>query len=254
MTIFGNCFEKADCTMKNEEKTIQPIAWFKSPFTSKFGIPRQSGVVKELEGRIVFTREFAREEAVRGLEGFDYLWIIWGFSGNDGKWNLTVRPPRLGGNKSVGVFASRSPFRPNGLGLSSARIESIDLDNPDGLSIVVSGSDLIDMTPIYDIKPYISYSDAHPDARCGFTDKSVWREADVTFPDEVKEKFLKMSHTAQGDADKVISALTRTLAQRPVPQYRNDPGRTYGMPFMGCDIRFRVSDDSVTVIGISNIE
>ena len=126
-----------------DQKTIQPVAVFRSPFSSKFGIPRQSGVVNELEGEIVLGHEFRREEAIRGLEGFTHLWLIWGFSGNEGKWSLTVRPPRLGGNKSVGVFASRSPFRPNGLGLSSARIISIDIDNPEGPVIRVGGADLV---------------------------------------------------------------------------------------------------------------
>lgn len=166
------------------DKNITPVAFFRSPFSSKFGVPRQSGVVEELEGRIVFTREFAREEAIRGLEGFDYLWLIWGFSGNEGKWSLTVRPPRLGGNKSVGVFASRSPFRPNGLGLSSAKIIDIDLNGPEGPAIIVAGADLMDGTPIYDIKPYVAYSDAHEGARSGFTDETAWHEAEVNFPED----------------------------------------------------------------------
>lgn len=235
--------------MSNGEKTISPVAWFRSPFASKFGIPRQSGVVQELEGRIVPAEGFCREEAFRGLEGFDYLWLLWGFSGNEGRWSLTVRPPRLGGNKSVGVFASRSPFRPNGLGLSSARIVSIDLDgnNP---GIVVSGADLMDMTPIYDIKPYVRYSDSHPEARCGFTDGTEWHEAAVVFPDDLKKLFLRTAGI-EGNGDNALAALTRTLAQRPVPQYCHDAERTYGMPFMGCDIKFSASEDTVTVTGIN---
>lgn len=234
-----------------DQKTIQPVAVFRSPFSSKFGIPRQSGVVNELEGEIVLGHELRREEAIRGLEGFTHLWLIWGFSGNEGKWSLTVRPPRLGGNKSVGVFASRSPFRPNGLGLSSARIISIDIDNPEGPVIRVGGADLMDGTPIYDIKPYVKYSDCHPDAVSGFTDTSEWHEAKVVFPEELKCKFLSSkSMSGRNDTGKVLSALTKTLAQRPVPQYRKDSERIYGMPFMGCDIRFRASSDTVTVTDI----
>lgn len=234
----------------NEEKTIKPVAWFKSPFSSKFGIPRQSGVVEELEGRIILAPEFAREEATRGLEGFDYLWLIWGFSGNEGKWSLTVRPPRLGGNKSVGVFASRSPFRPNGLGLSSARIVSIDLKSPHGPEITVAGADLMDGTPIYDIKPYIRYSDSHPQAVSGFTDGTAWKEAMVDFPEALEKEFRKRS----GADDQDVKALTRTLAQRPVPQYSHDTERIYGMPFMGCDIKFRAGEDTITVTGIETIK
>ncbi len=271
-------------------KEITPVAVFRSPFPSKFGIPRQSGVVEEIEGRISFMPEFAREEALRGLEDFEYVWILWGFSGNDGKWSLTVRPPRLGGNRSVGVFASRSPFRPNGMGLSSARVVKIENNE-----IVVSGADLMDGTPIYDIKPYIPYTDAHPDARAGFTDTTKWKESSVVFPEELQRKFLEMSvvyskenrvrassdtpdgGNSTGDVDiqdennihepdskggtaesrihseqgyKLIAALTKTLAQRPVPQYVHSSERIYGMPFMGCDIRFRVEDDTVTVTDI----
>ena len=234
----------------NAEKTIKPVAWFRSPFSSKFGIPRQSGVVNELEGRIVLAPEFAATEAVRGLEGFDYLWLIWGFSGNDGKWGLTVRPPRLGGNKSVGVFASRSPFRPNGLGLSSARIVSIDLDSPAEPAITVAGADLMDWTPIYDIKPYVRYSDSHPEAASGFTDSTAWKEAEVDFPEALEKEFRRRS----GAGDLEVKALVGTLAQRPIPQYIRDQERIYGMPFMGCDIKFRTGEDTVTVTGIETLK
>ena len=233
------------------EKNIFPVAFFRSPFTSKFGIPRQSGVVKELEGRIVFTREFARKEAVRGIEGFDYLWIIWGFSGNEGRWRLTVRPPRLGGNKSVGVFASRSPFRPNGLGLSSARIIDIDMNGHEGPEIIVSGADLMDGTPIYDIKPYIGYSDSHADARGGFTDGTDWHEAEVVFPEELQKKFTELSGAGGEAGQKSLTALRKTLAQKPIPQYQSDPERIYGMPFMGCDIHFRADGDIITITDIT---
>lgn len=237
----------------NESKNITPVAFFRSPFSSKFGVPRQSGVVEELEGRIVFTREFAREEAIRGLEGFDYLWLIWGFSGNEGKWSLTVRPPRLGGNKSVGVFASRSPFRPNGLGLSSAKIIDIDLNGPEGPAIIVASADLMDGTPIYDIKPYVAYSDAHEGARSGFTDGTAWHEAEVDFPEGLQQKFTALTRLCRkADADKALTALRKTLAQKPIPQYSHDPERIYGMPFMGCDVRFRVDGNCVIVIDIDS--
>ena len=158
---------------------IEPIAYFRSPLTSKFGIPRQSGLVPDLSGHIVFTPEFRHEEAIRGLEEFDYLWIIWEFSQAvlpDGRQNvaLTVRPPRLGGNKRVGVFASRSPFRPNSLGLSSVRIDRIEMTSDRGPVIHVLGADLMDGTPIYDIKPYITYADSHPEAKSGFVDSKGW--------------------------------------------------------------------------------
>lgn len=235
------------------DKNITPVAFFRSPFSSKFGVPRQSGVVEELEGRIVFTREFAREEALRGLEGFDYLWLIWGFSGNEGKWSLTVRPPRLGGNKSIGVFASRSPFRPNGLGLSSAKIIDINLNGPEGPEIIVAGADLMDGTPIYDIKPYVTYSDSHEGARSGFTDETGWHEAEVDFPEVLQQKFTALSRLCRkADADKALAALRKTLAQKPIPQYCHDPERIYGMPFMGCDIRFRVDGNCVIVIDIDS--
>lgn len=235
----------------NVEKVIKPVAYFKSPFSSKFGIPRQSGVVDEVRGRIVLALDFRREEALRGIEGFSHLWLVWGFSGNDGKWNLTVRPPRLGGNKSVGVFASRSPFRPNGLGLSSVRLISIDMNGSNSPSLIVAGADLMDGTPIYDIKPYIRYTDSHPDADSGFTDTSIWQEAEVIIPNEMRETFLKRRKGGTEDAQDLM-ALSRILAQRPVPQYKHDPKRTYGMPFMGCDIKFHVTENSVIVTSIDS--
>lgn len=161
-------------------KEIKPIAFFHSPFTSKFGIPRQSGLVDGLRGRIVFEPEYNNVEALRGLEDFDYVWLIWGFSANEGKKvSSTVRPPRLGGNERVGVFASRSPFRPNGLGLSSVKIAAVGNGWVD-----VMGADLMDGTPIYDVKPYVVYADSHPDARSGFTDNRAWQRLEVSVPAE----------------------------------------------------------------------
>ena len=206
-------------------KEIRPIAFFRSPLTSKFGVPRQSGLADNLVGRIVFEPQYQREEALRGLEGFDYLWLIWGFSANkstdDGK--LTVRPPRLGGNERLGVFATRSPFRPNGLGLSSVRIKQIT----DSV-IEVVGADLMDGTPIYDVKPYIPYVDSHPEAKGGFTDKKAWQKLSVMMSDEYARCFEKEE----------LAALKEVLAQDPRPQYQHDTERVYGMPFGGKDVRF----------------
>ena len=218
-------------------KEIKPIAFFQSPLTSKFGIPRQSGLADNLTGKIVFVPQYQREEALRGLEDFDYLWLIWGFSANKSteEGRLTVRPPRLGGNERLGVFATRSPFRPNGLGLSSVRIKRIK----DGI-IEVVGADLMDGTPIYDVKPYISYVDSHPEARGGFTDKKEWRQLSVVFMDEYSKFF----------DDKELAALKEILSQDPRPQYQHDAVRVYGMPFAGKDVKFKVEGDVLEVVGI----
>ena len=218
-------------------KEIRPIAFFRSPLTSKFGVPRQSGLADNLVGRIVFEPQYQREEALRGLEGFDYLWLIWGFSANkstdDGK--LTVRPPRLGGNERLGVFATRSPFRPNGLGLSSVRIKQIT----DSV-IEVVGADLMDGTPIYDVKPYIPYVDSHPEAKGGFTDKKAWQKLSVMMSDEYARCFEKEE----------LAALKEVLAHDPRPQYQHDTERVYGMPFGGKDVRFMVDGDVLEIVGI----
>lgn len=221
-------------------KAIEPIAVFKSPLTSKFGIPRQSGLVESLPGRIVFEPEYRCADAVRGLEDFDYIWIIWGFSANSGKdAHPTVRPPRLGGNKRIGVFASRSPFRPNGLGLSAVRIVSVGVG-----WIEVSGADLMDGTPIYDIKPYIPYADSHPEARGGFTDGRKWERLAVEIPGELRGMF-----TAEE-----LETLTGVLSLDPRPHYHDDPQRIYGMPFAGKDVRFRVADGTVWVVDADKLQ
>ncbi|WP_314788489.1 tRNA (N6-threonylcarbamoyladenosine(37)-N6)-methyltransferase TrmO [Prevotella nigrescens] len=225
-------------------KEIEPIAYFRSPFTTKFGIPRQSGLVSELRGRIVFEPKFSSEDALRGLEGFDYVWLIWGFSANElvggKKWNeddsLMVRPPRLGGNERVGVFASRSPFRPNGLGLSSVRIVNIGKDGV----IEVSGADLMDGTPIYDVKPYLPYADAHIEARGGYTDSSIWQSLDVELPDNIGDFFNQNE----------IKALSEVLAQDPRPHYQHDANRVYGMAFGNKDVRFRVENGRCIVLEV----
>ena len=269
---------------------IEPIAVFLSPFATKFGVPRQSGLSEHLRGRIKLLPPYNREEALRGLEDFSHLWLIWGFSANKGQGashkeqeksaetpqtakspslgeglgvgspepstlgeglgvgspepstlgeglavGLTVRPPRLGGNKRLGVFATRSPFRPNGLGLSSVKIVSVG----DG-EIEVAGADLMDGTPIYDIKPYLPYADSHPQARGGFTDSTVWQPLRVVFPDKWRACF----------SDEDAAALTDVLALDPRPHYHDSPERIYGMAFCGHDVRFRVAQGCVEVVEV----
>ena len=217
---------------------IHPIAHFRSPLTSKFGIPRQSGLVSQLAGSIVFDPPYRQMEAVRGLEDFDFLWILWEFSANrHAAEGLTVRPPRLGGNRRMGVFATRSPFRPNGLGLSCVRIESICQDSELGPIIKVRGADLMDGTPIYDIKPYVTYTDSHPDARSGFVDRTEWQKLTVHIPDSIGSLF---------DTDE-LESLRQLLALDPRPRYHDDGQRIYGMPFAGRDVRFRVDGSDLYV-------
>lgn len=218
---------------------IVPIARFESPLKSKFGIPRQSGLVKELAGRIVFEREYRKHEAVRGIEQFEFLWLIWEFSENSGaKKSLTVRPPRLGGNTRMGVFATRSPFRPNNLGLSCVALDKVVVDPGLGPVIYVKGADLMDGTPIYDIKPYIAYADAHPNARSGFVDITAWNPLTVIIPETVALCL---------PADE-LEVLEEILSQDPRPRYHDDPERIYGMPFLDYDIRFKVRDNVLTVV------
>ena len=217
---------------------IEPVAYFRSPLTSKFGVPRQSGIVSELRGRIEFTDHYARPEALRGMDAFDYLWLIWGFSENvEAEKHSMVRPPLLGGNERVGVWASRSPFRPNNLGLSSVRISQVLADEA---AIEVLGADLMDGTPIYDVKPYLSYVDSHPDARGGFTDNHEWQH-------------LKVEMRADDEAffdETNLRVLKNLLSLDPRPQYHRDEKREYGMPFMGFDVRFRVENNVLYVLGI----
>ena len=220
---------------------IKPIAFFRSSLTSKFGIPRQSGLANELQGRIVFEPEYQREEAVRGLEQFDYLWLIWEFSANPHEQQgLTVRPPRLGGNERVGVFASRSPFRPNRLGLSCVYINKVEMTREKGPVIHVKGADLMDGTPIYDIKPYVTYADSHPEARSGFVDEREWEPLTVVMADEYQRCF----------SPEELAGLRQVLMQDPRPRYHDDEERVYGMPFGGFDVRFRVKDRVLTVVKV----
>lgn len=212
---------------------IDPIAYYYTKLPTKFGVPRQSGLVPELRGRIVFEPAYSNADALRGIEGFDYLWLIWGFSLNgarEGEWSPLVRPPLLGGNEHMGVFATRSPFRPNSLGLSSVRLLGVE----DG-ALIVAGADLADGTPVYDIKPYVEYSDAHTGVRSGFVDSRRWKQLSVVFPARLRVCF----------SDEDAAALDRILELDPRPQYHNDPGRIYGLPYAGHDVRFTVSTDGV---------
>ncbi|MBR1637517.1 MAG: tRNA (N6-threonylcarbamoyladenosine(37)-N6)-methyltransferase TrmO [Bacteroidales bacterium] len=222
---------------------IKPVADYHGPLTTKFGIPRQSGLI-DLPGEIVFRPAFRSPDAVRGLEGFDRIWLIWEFSDNpDAKtFQATVRPPRLGGNTALGVFATRSPFRPNRLGLSCVELVRID---PDGPVLHVKGADLMDGTPIYDIKPYVPYADAFPEARGGFTDTAAWEPLQVDFSPAALEVLA-----AQPDPDVLRTRLEQVLAQDPRPRFHHDPDRLYGMPFGPFDIRFQVKGKVLSVVEI----
>lgn len=222
---------------------ITQIAVIRTDFPEKFGIPRQSGLADNLRARIVFEPEFRNPEALRGLDGFSHLWLIWEFSANSATkvWYPTVRPPRLGGNRQMGVFATRSPYRPNPLGLSCVEIESIIADSPEGPVINVKGADLMDGTPIYDIKPYIGYSDSRPDAVCGYASRSPERVLSVAISEDTAAKMKEASK---------IPALVEILELDPRPSYHNDPERVYGLSFAGQNIRFVVRDKVLTVIDI----
>ncbi len=218
---------------------IEPIAFFQSPFRTKFGIPRQSGIVAEMPGRIVLTGKYRMAEALRGLDEYDYLWLIWGFSENvEAEKHATVRPPLLGGNERRGIWATRSSFRPNNLALSSVRISKVDCQT---CTIDVLGADLMDGTPIYDIKPYLPYADSHVDARGGFTDSHHWQQLDVDIPDAI---------AAQLPADD-LPLLRQVLALDPRPHYHQDSGREYGMPFRHWDVHFTVDGNVLRVISIT---
>ena len=222
--------------------TIQPIARMRSDFASKFGIPRQSGLVEELRSTIVFEPEFRNPDALRGIEEFSHLWIIWQFSEAVRQgWSPTVRPPRLGGNTRMGVFATRSPFRPNNLGLSSVRLLGVEQTKDFGMVLHVGGADLMDGTPIFDIKPYIPYGDCHMDATGGFTDRAGEFLLDVDFPRELLEKL---------PPDKREAAMA-VLSHDPRPSYQRNEDRIYGMTFAGQDIRFTVREDTLTVTEVT---
>ena len=223
----------------NEMKVIATI---RTDFPTKFGIPRQSGIVESLKAVIVFEPEYRNPDALRGLEEFSHIWLIWQFSQAVRKyWSPTVRPPRLGGNTRMGVFATRSPFRPNPIGLSSVRLEGMDLHTEEGPVLYVSGADLKDGTPIYDIKPFIPYADNHPDALGGFTQNTSGHTLQVAFPAQWLEQVPEDRR----------EALTGVLAHDPRPSYQDDPERIYGMAFAGLEVKFRVKDNVLTVCSVS---
>ena len=224
-----------------EDIVIHPIAHMESDFLTKFGIPRQSGLVEELESTIVFEPEYRNPDALRGLEGFSYIWIIWQFSKNLRQaWSATVRPARLGGNTRMGVFATRSSFRPNGLALSCVRLLGIAETEDRGTVLRVAGADLLDGTPIFDIKPYIPYSDAHPEALGGFTDSANAFLLEVKCQNSLLEVVPEEKR----------SALLGVLSHDPRPSYQHDPERVYGMEFGGLEVHFKVDGEVLTVTGI----
>jgi tRNA-Thr(GGU) m(6)t(6)A37 methyltransferase TsaA len=224
---------------------MKVIAHIHTDFPTKFGIPRQSGIIASLQGRIVFEPEYRIAEAVRGLEDFSYIWILWEFSKTvRDTWSPTVRPPRLGGNIRKGVFATRSPFRPNPIGLSSVRLEKVDIDAKLGPVLYVSGADMMDGTPIYDIKPYIAYTDSHPDAASGFA--SI--PAEYLLEVNISDTMLQSVHENQRES------LIDVLAHDPRPQYQNDPERVYGMAFGDVEVKFKVDRGLLTVLQITTSE
>ncbi len=224
-----------------ETHAVKVIARIRSDFPEKFGIPRQSGLVPELRAKVVFEPEFCSADALRGIEGFSHLWLIWQFSAAvRDTWSPTVRPPRLGGNERVGVFATRSPFRPNAIGLSCVKLEGVRHEDGLGDVLIVSGADLMDGTPIYDVKPYLPYADAHPEALGGFA-PSPKETIAVDCPPEL------LAALPEGQRE----ALLGVLAQDPRPQYQHDPERVYGMSFGGWDVKFRVRGETLEVLSLA---
>ncbi len=221
---------------------MKTIARIHTDFPTKFGIPRQSGIIASLQATIVFEPEYRNPDAVRGLEDFSHIWLLWQFSEvvRD-NWSPTVRPPRLGGNVRKGVFATRSPFRPNPIGLSSVKLEKVEIDPKFGPILHVSGADLMDGTPIYDIKPYIAYTDSHPEAVSGFATTPAEFLLEVSFPESLLQKVPESQR----------KSLTDVLAHDPRPQYQDDPDRIYGMAFGGMEVKFKVEERLLTVVEIN---
>ena len=227
--------------MSADSVSMNIIARIHTDFASKFGVPKQSGIVSELKGRIIFEPEYRNADAVRGLEEFSHIWILWQFSGAVRQsWSPTVRPPRLGGNQRIGVFASRSPFRPNHIGLSSVQLERVEITPDLGPVLHVLGADLMDGTPIFDIKPYIAYADSHPDATGGFTDRVQARTLEPVIPPALLGKI-------PGDK---LDALLGVLAHDPRPTYQDDPERVYGFGFGGMEIKFRAENGKLYVLDV----
>lgn len=224
----------------NSKTEISPVARIYNDFTEKFGIPRQSGKVPSVESKIVFEREYRNPDALRGIEGFSHLWLIFDFSkAHREGWSPTVRPPRLGGNERVGVFASRSPFRPNNLGLSSVKLLRVEQTANEGSVLIVSGADILSGTPLYDIKPYLPYTDIHADAVGGYADEALSHKLEVNFPSKLLSLLPSDKH----------NAICELLAEDPRPSYQND-GRVYSMAFGKWDVKFTVEDDCATVIDV----
>lgn len=225
----------------NEPVLLQTIARIRSDFTTKFGIPRQSGLVPAQKATIVFEPAFRDANALRGLDGYDYLWLIWGFSENRrAEWSPMVKPPRLGGKARMGVFATRSPFRPNPLGLSSVRLDGMESIPGQGTVLHISGADLMDGTPIYDIKPYLSFTDSHADAKNGFAGEHLDAALSVVFPEQWKALIPEEKQ----------AALIASLCQDPRPAYQDDPAAVYALEYAGFDVRFSVAAGILTVYEI----
>lgn len=228
--------------MKDERVTLEPVGHIRSPFPEKFGIPRQSGLVPQLQAQIVLEPQYRCPEALRGLDGYDYIWLLWGFTANrDMDWRPTVRPPRLGGNSRMGVFATRSPHRPNPLGLSCVRLKALDWQGKEGPTLLVEGADLMDGTPIYDIKPYLPHTESHPDARGGFAKAHKDDQLQVEDP----QGLLEVLEPQQREALKAV------LAQDPRPGYQKDGERLYGLAFDGYNVRFRVQEPLLQVVELT---
>lgn len=222
--------------LRDKNMEIRPIAHIENEFTDKFAIPRQSGIASNILSRIVFEKEFQDRNAIKGIDGFSHLWIIWGFSKNiREEYSLTIRPPRLGGNERVGVFASRSPFRPNSLGLSSVRLIDIEDNN----TLIVSGADILNGTPVYDIKPYIKFTDSHEDAVCGYVDEREF-------------KILNVIDNGLLNGIRQAESIKEILSNDPRPAYQEDENRIYGFRFAGYEIKFKVKENDLFVISIDD--
>ena len=231
--------------MSNLELRLKAIARIETDFSTKFGIPRQSGIINELVGRVVFEEEYRNTDAIRGLSEYSHVWLLWGFSENvRDDWSPTVRPPKLGGNKRVGVFATRSPFRPNPIGLSCVELKKVEIDKELGPVLYVAGADLMNGTPIYDIKPYLTYTDSKPNAKGGFTDELHLQKLLVELPDNIKEKI-------PGDKQR---ALVEVLEQDPRPAYHNDPERIYGFEYAGYEVKFKVVENVLKVCEVEEVK
>ena len=222
------------------EKIITPVAVIKNGYKEKFGVPRQSGLAPSVKSEIVFLKEFSDENMIRDIEQYSHLWLIWGFSENEGEWSPTVRPPKLGGNKRTGVFSTRSPYRPNSLGLTVVKLEEVK-NAKTGKMLVVSGADLVNDTPIYDIKPYLPYVDAIPDAKGGFSEEYKNDVLKVNIPENIKEGLSKVE----------ITEITELLSLNPKPQYQCDEERIYGLSYKDMSVKFRYYNEEILVVGVN---